>query len=139
MRWIGGLLGLVLLGCSPSSKEDFRQEGQRLCKGLVKELSAIETSDDLVKSAPEIKKYFEKMVDVMIEARKLGIENGDEEETLRQMEDNSYSEWLCFELRRIYSLEKGRETIEKVQREAMLRLDAYARTKEKQQQHLRKQ
>ena len=109
--------------CSPHSLEDFQHEGEAVSKQLIVELKKIETREDLLKALPRLKEKFEKLVDLMIEARKCQLE-GDEYEIA--VESNTLiSEALAQEMKRIYRLEAGRELIEKAQKEALLRLDAF--------------
>ena len=118
------LLLLLTCGCSPHSSEEFQREGKAQCRTLSEQLSKIESQEQLLKAEPELKKAFEALVTLMIEAREfqqkhldvVAIEmEGKEEELLQE------------HLRRIYGLEGGREVIERAQQEALVRLDAYER------------
>ena len=63
----------------------------------------------------------------MIEARKFQEEEPFEPDTTNTL----VSDMLKEELKRIYKLEGGREVIEKAQKEALIRLDAFERSLKK--------
>lgn len=116
---------ILLVACSPASVQDFQREGESICRDLTRELKKIQTREELVKAAPKLKAKFDKLVDLMIEARAFQRES---EEVFDPISNHSeVSRLLLCELRRIYQLEAGRETIEKTQKEALLRLDAFER------------
>jgi hypothetical protein len=127
-----------LVACSPSSLEDFQREGQALSRELAMELQEIQTREELHKAAPKIKKKFDLLVDLMIEARKFQQKHPEENGFDPATTDPATSDLLLCELKRIYRLESGRETIEKAQRESLIRLDAFERSVTKQQQRLKK-
>lgn len=122
------LLPLILLisSCAPSSYEDFRHEGEACARALVKDLRQIESYDDLLTMQPVVKKHFEKLVDLMIEARQFQLKNPDLE--LIDIEE-TYSYLLKEELKRVCQMEGGKEILEKMQHEALVRLDAYERSR----------
>jgi len=128
LKWVGiFLIYFCLWGCSPSSLEEYHYEGQTLSKKLLNELKSIESREDLERAVPYLKKQFESLVDLMIEARnfqeKYPEEYFDEPEYAVSLDDE-----LLEEIKRIYQLEKGRVLIEKAQRESLLRLDAFKRS-----------
>jgi Tfp pilus assembly protein PilP len=125
-----GLLLLVLVGCSPSSLEDFQHEGESLSRKLIKELAQIHNKSELHQAAPQLQKRFEQIVDLMIAARKYQQTHPDED----LMQDSPVSDALVQELKRIYQIEGGRQVIEKAQREALIRLDAFEKSSDKQSQ-----
>jgi hypothetical protein len=118
---------LILFGCSPSSLEDFRHEGESRTRSLVRDLQKIDSQELLLNAEPVLKKHFEKLVDLMIEARQFHLKNADLEPL--ETEEGTFSLALKEELRRIYAIEGGREVIERAQQEALVRLDAYERTR----------
>lgn len=113
-------LALLLYGCSPQSSEDFRHEGEAICRCLIEELQEIENRQDLLKKAPRLKTLFENLVDLMIAARNAQVDP--------QVDSTEISQVLQAELKRIYRMEGGREVIEKAQKESLLRLDAFERS-----------
>lgn len=121
---IGALITL-LVGCSPSSLEDFHCEGAAWCRALCKDLSRIESREELAKIEPHLKKRFEDLVALMVEARQFQMKN--REECLIDFAQMDHPDALALkdELIRIYSIEGGREVIERTQREAMIKLDAF--------------
>lgn len=120
-------LASFLTGCSPGSLEDFQREGESRCRTLVLKLQQIETHEQLLRAESDLKKEFEKLVDLMIEAREFQLQNFDED--LPEAIENPTSTALKEELRRIYTIEGGREMIERTQQEALVRLDAYERAR----------
>jgi hypothetical protein len=125
---------LCTAGCSPGSIEDFHWEGESQCRALVDELQAIHDRDELLRAVPKIKKSFEDLVALMIRAREFQEEHPDE--SLPLISENSFSNKLQQELRRIYTLEGGREIMEGAQQEALVRLDAFERACAKKRQAL---
>lgn len=126
MRWRLGFL-LLLCGCSPNSSEDFHREGRERCRALIHDLGKIENREQLLRAEPQLKKHFESLVSLMIDAREFQQKHGDEIESDSIIQENEVDGRLEEELRRIYAIEGGREVIEKVQHEGLVRLDAYER------------
>lgn len=120
-----------LCGCSPSSTEDFRKEGEAQVKKLTYELRKINSREDLTKAVPLLKKKFNELIDLMIQARQFQEMHNDND---LPATDQLASEMLCEELKRIYRLEGGREVIEKVQREPLIRFDAFEKKLAKQRE-----
>ncbi len=124
---------ILFVGCSPNSLEDFKHEGESICRDLTEDLRQIQSREELIKKAPRLKSHFERLVDLMIEAKK--FQEIAEEEWIPL--STGASDTLCSELKRVYRLEAGRETIEKAQSEALLRLDAFERFQKKKQSKLK--
>lgn len=102
---------LLLTGCS--SFEDLRLQGEAETQKLARELKAIETKEDLQRTIPRLKKRFNKMADLVIEARSFSKED---------TKPSLASEELFIELARLYEMPGGRELIETAQMDAVLRL-----------------
>ncbi|MBX9924709.1 MAG: hypothetical protein K2Y01_11440 [Rhabdochlamydiaceae bacterium] len=122
---------LVLAGCQPTSLEDFQWEGSSYARILLKDLQKIESREDLSKIEPLLKKDFHKIVDVIIQARAFQQKNPEAEISFQNI-NPVLNASLREELKRVYEIEGGRECVERVQREAMLKLDAKERRIEKQ-------
>jgi hypothetical protein len=121
------VLFLVLLwGCSPQSLEDYYHEGQTVAKKITDDLRHIHSREDLEMAIPALKKRFDELVNLMIDAREYQ-EKHPEEFFEEEAFAFSIDDELLEELKRIYEIEKGKELIEKAEREALLRLDAYKR------------
>ncbi len=119
------ILPLLLTACSPSSLEDFQREGESLCSELVVDLQEIQTREDLLRALPKLKKRFNELVQIMIQARSYQ-ELHSEEEILQPLESTySMNLDLIRELQRIYQIEGGQELVEKAEREALIRLDGH--------------
>lgn len=127
MRWVLGFFLLSLYGCSPNSSEEFHREGRQRCRALIQDLSKIENREQLLRAEPQLKKHFESLVSLMIEAREFQHKHLDEIEGDGTIEENEVDIRLEEELRRIYAIEGGREVVERVQHEGLVRLDAYER------------
>lgn len=120
----------LLFGCAPNSSSDFRHEGEARCRSLVLELQKIENREQLLRAESQLKRRFESLVALMIEAREFKRHHPDED--LLSEEEASKGEALEEELRRIYTIEGGREVIERAQAEALIQLDTYERSLKKQ-------
>jgi hypothetical protein len=119
---------LLLLGaCSPNSLEDFRYEGEAKSRALASDLKKIHTREELLKAVPVLKKRFNSLVDLMIEALEFQQAHPEEAEMDADIRGHAASDALRVELERIYALEGGRQVIENAEREALLRLDAFER------------
>jgi hypothetical protein len=123
VNWHLLFLSVVLVGCSPSSSEDFRQEGEALCRRLTEELQQIHTRDDLLKKAPLLKKRFEQFADLIVQAHIFRKEHLGE--AMPEGDGEFFaSDALREEMKRIYRIEGARRVIEESQREALFALDA---------------
>lgn len=130
MKWIltSFLISLLLVcGCSPSSSEEFRREGSARCQALIRDLEKIENHEQLLSAELQLKKHFESLVSLMVEAAEFQQKNLDSPDVEGATEERGVDEKLQEELRRIYTIEGGREVIERCQQEGLVRLDAYER------------
>ncbi|MGL5627055.1 MAG: hypothetical protein ACRDDW_06050 [Candidatus Rhabdochlamydia sp.] len=121
---------LMLLGCSPSSYEDFQFEGDAHCRKILTTLRSIQDRQQLLQALPLLKQHFEDLADLIIAARKF-------QQTSLETKDfypSFYSMALKEELKRLYQMEGGREMVEKAQKQAFLRLDILERQITKKQQ-----
>ena len=120
------MLYLVMLqGCSPSSLEEFKQEGQSVERALIKEMQKIHRREQLVAAQPKLSRLFEKLVKVMIEARQWQDNHPLAEERSLSKVDARLSAAVRAELVRLYQFEGGRELVERCQRKSLNRLDAF--------------
>jgi hypothetical protein len=129
MKYLLSAFFILLMACGPSSIEDFRREGQALSHSLAEDLKEVQTRSELAMITPKLKKKIEKLVDLMITAKLYQLKHpggGSDSE-----EERNFSDELLEELRRIYAMDGGRETIEKIQRDALLRLDAFDKSLQK--------
>jgi hypothetical protein len=125
------MICLLFTGCSPSSLEDYRHEGEAVCRELTADLQCIQTREDLVSLETKLKKDFEKLVAVILDAQQF-IQKHPDSETLQVYAiDTEMSDRIKVELQRVYQIEGAKEVIEKAQRESMLRLDGYAKMRQK--------
>ena len=120
---INFLFLLILISCGPNSLEDFQKEGESFSRRLANELKEIQSRDELAKAAPHLKTRFNELVDLVIAAQTYADRHLDE--CLFDPTENPYSNELRLQLERLYRLEGGREMIEKAQKEALIRLDAF--------------
>ena len=118
---------IVLGSCSPNSFEDFQTEGEALSRKITVDLQKVQTTQQLVEVAPVLKKRFYSLVELMIQARKYQEAHPEEWTDERPATLGTFNELLIIELERVHKLERGREIIEKAQRDALHRLDAFER------------
>jgi hypothetical protein len=111
------LIVLLLAACSPSSQNDFRLEGESLCREMIGELQKIETHQQLVAAEPRLKEFYEKIAVLMIAAKEAETSPVVEGETI-------VSDLLQAELKRIYKIEAGRELVERCQKEALFKMSS---------------
>ncbi len=133
------LLGVMTLlySCSPHSSEEFQKEGEVLCRSLVEALQTIDSSDQLLTSEATLKKKFESLVSLMIEASRFQQKHPDDWSGDSSLESNFISVSLKEQLHRIYLMEGGREVIERAQHESLVKLDAYERSRLKQRERFK--
>lgn len=124
-------LMVFVAGCSPGSLKDFRHEGESVCRDIIDDLQRVETHDDIAKLEPALKRHFEKLVSIIIQAREFQIKYPEEALAFQGQQEAEVSDILKEELQRIYRIEGGKEIVERAQRESMLRLDAFQKMKEK--------
>jgi hypothetical protein len=126
-----------LCGCSPNSSLEFKREGEVQCRLFARDLKKIENRQQLLAAEPQIKKHFESLIHLMIQARAFQQKHPDAPATELPYEgERSMTAGLEEELRRIYAIEGGREVVERAQREALVRLDAYERILAKKREQL---
>ncbi|MCX6990298.1 MAG: hypothetical protein NTX49_04450 [Chlamydiae bacterium] len=124
--------GYILVGCSPGSLSDYRHEGESACRDIIGDLQSIETREDVARLEPVLKRKFEKLVSVIIEARQFQIKYPEEALALPVELESDVSDLLKDELQRVYRIEGGKEIVERAQRESMLRLDGFEKIRGKQ-------
>jgi len=125
MRHLHSLILLIVFaGCSPSSTQEYRQEGEAMCRQLTKELQQVQSRDDLIKMTPHLKKRFAQFAELMMQARAFEREHAGEAMP-DDDGDSLASEALMEEMKRIYRIEGGRKIVEDSQAESLFALDAY--------------
>ncbi|HSX26798.1 MAG TPA: hypothetical protein VLE89_07320 [Chlamydiales bacterium] len=107
MSWLG------VSGCAPSTLGDLRLEGEAETRKLAMELKAIDTKEELSRAVPRLKRRYNRLADLLLEARKFEEKGG---------EPSLASEELFAELARLYEIPGGRELVESAQEEAVRRL-----------------
>jgi hypothetical protein len=117
------ILLFICIACSPSSREEYRLEGEDIGRGIVKILQRVHSAGDLKREGPRLKKEYAKLVDLMIAAKKVDgrLEDFDSE----SVSSNSVSEALKAEFMRVYQLEGCAELMGPLQRESLHKLDLY--------------
>lgn len=117
------LIILFLTSCSPHSLEEFHSKGKALSEKIASELSEIDSPEELERALPLLKKRFDELVTLSIKARTYEMRHGGE----AHCEEHYDPSALIAELSRIYAMEGGKELIERAEREALLKLDAFER------------
>lgn len=123
---------LLLTSCGSNSLEDFREEGEGITRSLIEELKEIRTREDLMQAIPRLEHLFDNLVDTIIAAEDYKEKNSRADSLELTKENHELSDQLRIELNRIYSLEGGRQVIEKCQEQALHRLDAFEKRLAKQ-------
>lgn len=114
--WRGILIFLLLSGCTQKTAGDFLTESEERCSELVAILEKAGTLDELMKAEPEIKKKFNEIAALMLQAQDYD-EKHPSSESVKPVPSSGP---LLDELRRIYSIKGGREVIERAQADARL-------------------
>ncbi|HSW72590.1 MAG TPA: hypothetical protein VLG44_04195 [Chlamydiales bacterium] len=110
MIWLGLLL-ILILGCSPSSQEELRSEGEEVCRAFIQELQKIHTKEEALKHYSSIEKKYRKIASLMADLREMQEWEGESE-----VDRNSeLSNKLFLELARLYEIPGIREILEKAQ------------------------
>lgn len=120
------LFFLCLCGCSPTTSQDIRLEGEAQTRKLAWELKQIETKEQLQEALPKIKKKYNQIAALLLEARELKQQFGQDFST---EEPSLASEELFVELARLYEVPGARELLESAQGEAIRKLDTHKKTR----------
>ncbi len=134
----GLVLLLLLCSCSPNSSTDFQKEGEARCSMLVEELKKISNREQLLQAQEPLKKHFEALIDLMITAIEFQNNHLDDIVLEPAFDEQAAEIVLEEELRRIYTIEGGREVIERAEQEALVRFDSHKRTLAKKNQKVKK-
>lgn len=119
------VITLLLSACSSHSLDDFREEGEGIVHAITAELKQIRSRDDLPLHAHQLQLLFDSFVAVIIEMEEYKNTHPQAVASLHNKKEQIASDQLRIELNRILQMEGGREVIEKVQENALNRLDAY--------------
>ena len=115
----------IFFACSPSSISEYRNEGEGRTRDLIAELENIYSREELVKASPRLKRLFEELVDLIVEAK---IDQKERPELFYEdfaKKENRFNDKLRNELNRIYRIDGGRELVEKAQKNALHKLDSF--------------
>jgi ABC-type enterochelin transport system substrate-binding protein len=123
--WKIVVLVLLLYSCGPQTLEDYRREGRQSVRSLAKELSCIQTRQDLITAGPKIKKKFDELVDLMIASREFYERYPSEEMIPLGEEDREASDELRQEIERIGRIQGAEALLAKYQEEALDRLHLF--------------
>src|SRR5690242_20809585 len=93
------LFCMGLASCSPNALSDFQCEGEARCRAMIEELSVIQDREALLRAAPSLKKKFNELVTLMIQAREFQEKHPDAESAFSA--GSSTSQKLQKELSRI--------------------------------------
>ena len=117
---------LNLFACTPSTGEDYHQEGQAILRNLTLVLRKIQSKEELLQNKEVIKSFYIDLVELLIAAREeqryASFHSTSQNPIIK---DAKWTKELQAELLRLYSLEGVRECIEHLQAEALRKLDAY--------------
>lgn len=104
---------LLILLCSSSS---FQKKSTKTLKELLFELENIHTIDELLDREIILQKQFDKVVDLLIEAKKFQLDG---------VNNDALSNSLQKNLQRLYEIDGGQEIIEHLQCSALQRLNRF--------------
>jgi hypothetical protein len=121
---------ILVTACYGSSLDDYREEAAGINLSILKDMQSVQSRDELIVRLPHLKKLFNKLVDVMIAAHELKAKHTTETPAF-SAEDRILSDVLLAELTRVYAIEGARDLVEKIQEEALYRLDAYLKAGER--------
>ncbi len=119
-----------LIGCTPHSIDDFRAQGNGVMYHLVKELKKVQTLDQLLAVSHRLKPLFNKLVTIMIQARRFQEKHPDRSYLWHPEKNSIAAEKLREQLQRIYTIQGARKVMEEIQKEALHRLDAFEKMNE---------
>lgn len=115
-------LVFFLLGCSPSSLEEYHLEGEDLVCALANELQSIQTADDLSAKSSVLKKYFHNLVDLANQARAYQMQETTGSAMAHANLSDAASLHLQQEMIRIYQIDGCQTIMESLQRDSLHKL-----------------
>lgn len=107
---------LIILFCSHSSSTYIHKKSTKVLKELLFQLEGIHTINELLDKEIILQRQFEKLVDLMIEAKKMQIDKIDNEQLSNSLHKS---------MERIYQIDGGQEIIEHLQCSSLQRLDRF--------------
>jgi transcriptional antiterminator len=116
---------MIFAGCSPASMQDFRQEGQSVQRALIRDLARVRNREQLLHIQGRLKRRFNKLVKIMIDAKKWQDSHPLSEVSPMTKKDLALSESLRQQLVRVYGIEGCKEIIEGAQADALATLDLF--------------
>lgn len=105
--------------------EEFREEGEGVIYSIVEEIKHIHTLAQLETKKNTLKALFNALVEVVIAAHEYQARHPETKQMLCAAENSSPSDLLREEINRICYIDGGRALLEKIQEDALHRLDAY--------------
>lgn len=117
------LILIILTGCAAKSPDTFKSKARGINRELLQTAAEVEDLDQLMRALPTFSRLFNRLVDVMIQARKWQIKHKKGWEL--DEEDRYLSLQLAQEFARLYQIPTARAFIEKCQQSALERLDAF--------------
>lgn len=122
------LLFIGLCSCQKTSPEQFQDESRRKIQELIEALQKIECLDEMNKASPQLKSIYDDLAELVIRARRYQIKT--KTTWGLTQEDHLLSDELKAELHRLYRMEGVQELMEKCQRSALFRVDAFEKLRQ---------
>ena len=122
MKYLLFLSLFCLIGCSPTSLDEYHYEGESVARQLLIDLEKVNSQEELISQSSKLKKRFSTIVDLVIAARKHQLKHPDDEITTME---HTISDLLKNEFTRIYQIEGCQGIMESMQRESLHRLDRF--------------
>ena len=116
---------LFLAACRPSTLSEWRVEGISIVRDLVEELEGISSLEEVEAKKGSLKKKYNALVYVMMEASSYEEEEGE------IVPDSFYSDALRQQYLRLYEIEGGRAALFEIQRESLHDLDKFLKKSRK--------
>lgn len=108
---------LIALFFSYSTPNNYiHKKSTKILKELLFQLEGIHTINELLDKEIILQRQFEKLVDLMIEAKKMQVDKIDNEELSNSLQKS---------MQRIYQIDGGQEIIEHLQCSSLQRLDRF--------------
>lgn len=107
---------VLVFFCSYSPSLYIQKKSVKILKELLFQLENINTINELLDRELILQRQFEKLADLIIEAKKLQIDTIDNEELSNALQKS---------LQRIYEIDGGQEIVEHLQCNALQRLDRF--------------
>lgn len=106
------MIGMILGGCESSTYEEFKEQGKKETRELIRELRMVRTKDQLIQRKKILEHHLKEIGALAEKVEIHQLSHPEEETPLLEPEDHALSEALRLEILRVYRLEGGKEVID---------------------------